>query len=114
MTKPDTLKLPGLAPMALSQVLYLQGAGNYTIVHLLTGQRFMLASTLRKLQARTGFLRIHKSFLVNPSHVLSLTKGPARQAKTIQLPNGLRLAVSRGHYEHVCGQLDSSTQVMNK
>ncbi|GAB4021316.1 hypothetical protein [Spirosoma koreense] len=44
MTKPDMLKLPGLAPLALSQVLYLQGAGNYTIVHLLTGRRYFPAS----------------------------------------------------------------------
>ncbi|WP_461102698.1 LytTR family transcriptional regulator DNA-binding domain-containing protein [Spirosoma koreense] len=70
MTKPDTLKLPGLAPMALSQVLYRQGAGNYTIVHPRTGQRLMLTSTLRRMQTRTGFLRIHKSFLVNPCHIL--------------------------------------------
>lgn len=58
----------------LASICCFEGYGNY--VKVWQGQQMTLASsTLKALMEQTaaaGFIQVHKSFLVNPSHVLSL------------------------------------------
>ncbi|GAB4025438.1 LytR/AlgR family response regulator transcription factor [Spirosoma koreense] len=105
MIIPTSLRLPGLEPIPLSQVLYLQGAWNYTTVHLISGKQHVLACTLRTMQGRTGFLRIHKSFLVNPKHIIGLSRGTARYNGQIKLTGGKELSIARRQYESVRQQV---------
>ncbi len=58
----------------LALICCFEGYGNY--VKVWQGQQMTLASTTLKAvmeqTAAAGFIQVHKSFLVNPSHVLSL------------------------------------------
>ncbi len=58
----------------LASICCFEGYGNY--VKVWQGQQMTLASTTLKgvmeQTAAAGFIQVHKSFLVNPSHVLSL------------------------------------------
>ncbi|MGG7666960.1 LytR/AlgR family response regulator transcription factor [Dyadobacter sp. BHUBP1] len=48
-------------------ITYLEGGGNYTYVHTLTGKKYLVCKTLKTMTVRLGlgFMRVHKSFLVN-------------------------------------------------
>ncbi len=58
----------------LASIYCVEGYGNY--VKVWQGQQMTLASTTLKAvmeqTAAAGFIQVHKSFLVNPSHVISL------------------------------------------
>lgn len=51
----------------IRSVTYLEGEGNYTYVHTLTGKKYLICKTLKTMTAKLGlgFMRVHKSFLVN-------------------------------------------------
>lgn len=57
----------------IDRIVMLKGEGNYTLFHLQDGKTRMYAHCIHShehiLQAK-GFLRVHKSFMVNPKFVL--------------------------------------------
>lgn len=61
-----------LAKVFVHQIIMLKGEVNYTTIHLEGGKTKVIARPLKffeeylKLQ---GFLRVHRSFLINPKHV---------------------------------------------
>ena len=59
--------------MEAHEITHMQGDGNYTYVHTTSGKRYLISKTMKTLQKilNADFLRIHKSFMVNPDHVLS-------------------------------------------
>ena len=54
-----------------SQITHLEGEGNYTYIHTRTGQKHLVSKTLRVVMEilQSDFIRVHKSFTVNPLHV---------------------------------------------
>jgi len=83
----------GLVNLALDQVTWIESADHYVVIHTRDEnliQRTSLTGLERKLPQ---FLRIHRSILVNPSHVNRLeivAEGPV-----VLLSDGARLNVSR-------------------
>ena len=57
----------------IDRIVMLKGEGNYTLFHLQDGKTRMYAHCIHSyediLQAK-GFLRVHKSYMVNPKFVL--------------------------------------------
>ena len=55
------------------EITHMQGDGNYTYVYTTLGKRHLISKTMKTLQniLDAGFLRVHKSFMVNPDHVMS-------------------------------------------
>lgn len=79
-----------------NEITYLEADINYTIFHLKNGDTFVASFTLKKYETDNnlaGFLRVHKSFLLNPTFI----KHYEQQGKkaTIQLSTGKILKVSR-------------------
>jgi two-component system LytT family response regulator len=56
-----------------SEITYLQGDGNYTFVYTIFGKRYLVSKTMKTIQGilDTEFLRIHKSYMINPGHLVS-------------------------------------------
>jgi two-component system LytT family response regulator len=56
-----------------NDIAYLQGNGNYTYVHTVQGQRYLVSKTMKAIDEKLGghFLRIHKSYFVNPDCVVA-------------------------------------------
>ncbi|MDQ6479031.1 LytTR family DNA-binding domain-containing protein [Dyadobacter sp. LHD-138] len=56
-----------------SEITYMQGDGNYTFVHTTYGKRYLVSKTMKTILAalNADFLRIHKSYTINPDHLVS-------------------------------------------
>jgi two-component system, LytTR family, response regulator len=55
-------------------IIMLEAKGNYTIIHLQSGKKMMVAKTLKsfeELLANHQFYRIHRAFLINITHLKS-------------------------------------------
>lgn len=78
---------------------------NYTALHLIDERRFVSARTLKdydEMLTPFGFLRVHKSALVNRRHVEGIDK-----EGHVRLRNGHRVEISRRRFEEVVHALRS-------
>lgn len=86
----------------IDDILYAQGAGNYSELVLANGRRELHDKTLEKLEAvlPADFERIHKSYLVRMSAVKALhaTEGSHYEA---ELKNGACLPIGRTRYKEI-------------
>jgi len=93
-----------LIPVA--DVLYVQGADDYTELVLADGRRELYDKTLDRLLAvlPAGFERIHKSFLVRMNLIVCIhsLEGSRWEA---ELKNGVRLPVGRTHRHEIRSRL---------
>ncbi|MBT8232393.1 MAG: response regulator transcription factor [Saprospiraceae bacterium] len=70
-------ELEGFRIISLDDVLYLQSDNNYSEFHLLDASNLVSSKTLKdyeRLLEPEGFYRVHKSFLINLSHVEAYIK----------------------------------------
>ncbi len=84
----------GFEVIDTADVLYCQADDNYTHIHLTDGSSKLVSKTLGYFETqlkKNGFVRIHKSYIVNISAVKSYHKG---KGGTLVLKNGKSLAVS--------------------
>lgn len=86
----------GLAVMHLDDILYLKSNDDLTEVHLYHQPRMVVSRSLKDLEAQLvpeGFLRVHKSYLVNRRHVTRYLSREGRHA--VVLSTDQRIPVSR-------------------
>lgn len=77
-----------------NKVVWLEGDGNYTRVHMVEGYPKSLPYTLKVLNEKLpDFVRVHKSSLVNPIHAQKL-KATGYREYSVNLSNGVTLSVS--------------------
>jgi len=77
-------------------IAYLEADVNYTIFHLNNGKKIVVSFTLKRYATDAqfnGFLRVHKSFLLNPKSIINYEQ-EGKKAK-VYLSNGKSLQVSR-------------------
>ncbi len=78
----------------IDRIVMLKGEGNYTLFHLRDGKTKMYAHCIHSyeeiLRAK-GFLRVHKSFMINPQYVLNYNNDESQ----IVMENNLIASVSR-------------------
>lgn len=76
------------------EIVYLKGVVNYTELYLNNGKMEVTCTTLKRYEEKlTGFLRVSKSHLVNPSQIVNIaTFGGQRY---LELKSGSRVPVSR-------------------
>ena len=55
------------------EITYLEGEGNYTYIHTKQGKKHLVSKNLKTIDEilDAGFLRVHKSYMVNPYHLVS-------------------------------------------
>ncbi|MFC0182683.1 LytTr DNA-binding domain-containing protein [Pseudarcicella hirudinis] len=78
----------------LENLVYLQADSNYTRLYLQDGSRKVSAKTLKHFYAQLldhGFLRIHRSLVINPQYIKHLNT----YNHCVELTNGLHLSISR-------------------
>lgn len=109
----ETIQLPDFTKkrtIPVSSIEYIEGLGNYTIVHLSGQKPLLVAVTLKRLTERLPtFLRIHKSTLVNPAYIVGYQ---SRQVGTsfIRLSKDRVLPISRRRVAELRPQLVSFPQ----
>lgn len=86
----------GVLAVRAGEVEYVKAAGNY--VELITGTRTLLMrTTLHELSGQLrgmGFVRVHRSVLVNAVHVQAVRRGP-RGRRIVRVRSGAQLPVGR-------------------
>ena len=85
--------------VAPADIAWCQADDNYTALHLADERRFVSARTLKdydEMLTPLGFIRVHKSALVNRRHVDGID-GEGR----VRLRNGVRVEISRRRLEEV-------------
>ncbi|GAB1308481.1 LytTR family DNA-binding domain-containing protein [Urechidicola sp. KH5] len=93
----DKITIPtqeGFEVIETNQILYCKADDNYTHINLLNGKSKLVSKTLKHFETilgDSGFVRIHKSYLVNVKSIVSYKKG---KGGTIALENGKELSVA--------------------
>jgi two-component system LytT family response regulator len=101
--------LKGVFFYAPSEILYCEGENNYTQFTFSNHKPLMISKTLgeyEELLSEYGFLRIHKSYLVNKSFVNSIDRDG-----NILMVNGKSLPVSRRKKEGIMNSLKGLKQL---
>ncbi|RYU95783.1 LytR/AlgR family response regulator transcription factor [Emticicia agri] len=83
-------------PILPNEIVYLEADQNYSILHLKNGHKSLSAFTLKHYHNKLGinhFLRIHRSFLLNPEYISDIYK--AGGIFFIKMSNGKHIQVSR-------------------
>lgn len=83
----------GFEVLQISNILYCEADDNYTKIYLDKGQK-LVSKTLKYFEeslSSHGFVRIHKSYLVNVSKIIRYRKG---KGGSIELSSGKELPVS--------------------
>ncbi|MFZ5983280.1 MAG: LytR/AlgR family response regulator transcription factor [Acidobacteriota bacterium] len=91
-------------------VISLEARENYVLVHT-TGGRHLLRDTMAHIMRRLDperFLRVHRSWIVNHTHVRELIPGPQR-TYVLVLDDGQKVKVSRSYRERVEGLVGRKT-----
>lgn len=84
-----------LVNLAQSEILYFEGQANYLAIHT-TGSQYRMRSTMSAVEEElknSGFLRIHKGFLVNLEHIRIL------KTEELELDNGEVLPIGKSYSE---------------
>jgi len=87
-------QLTGFIVVPITEILYAQADDNYSIIHLIDGKKHVVSKTLKffdDLLSDSGFIRIHKSHLINSQEILEYKKGKTAQVK---LRNNVWLDIS--------------------
>lgn len=97
---PDEMRLcipdmKGFRVVQLSDVIFCESDSSYTIFHLLNGQTITASKSIIEYELlldKSGFCRIHKSFLVNLYHVREYIRG---EGGSVVLTHDRTIEVSR-------------------
>lgn len=86
--------LNGFEIIDTQQILYCQADNNYTYIHLSDGNSKLISKTLRFLEDKlegNGFLRVHKTYLINLNAIKSYHKG---KGGYVEMENGKTIPVT--------------------
>lgn len=78
-----------------TDIVWLEGASNYTFIHTRDKRRFLVAKNLKRLEADLfgpSFCRVHKSTLVNLTYLHDVNFG---EEPHLRLNNGQTISISR-------------------
>jgi two-component system LytT family response regulator len=95
-SRPLRLALPGMSDIKyveLSDIIHLQADSNYTKLYFTKGKSFLSSKTLleyEKTLDQSGFIRVHKSHMVNAMHIAGYNK-----QGLLTLSDGAEIEVSR-------------------
>lgn len=91
----DKIAIPvsdGIEFINVEDIIYCQSQSNYTTIHLQNKKKLLFSKTLKDTQAildKYGYLRIHQSYLINPSHLIKYIRndgGFVIMSDTTQIP----------------------------
>lgn len=90
-----------------NNILYCQGQNNYTFLYLNDNRKLVISKTLKdfeKLLDKYFFLRIHKSFLINPNHIKKYIKSDGGY---LVMQNEKSIPVSKNKKDLITGLFDA-------
>lgn len=101
---PEQIAIPcatGLEIIKVQDIIYCEGDGNYTTVHLIPNGKIVSSKTLKEYErilSTQTFIRSHQKYLVNISHVKRYIKG---RGGVLVMANGKSLDVAHSKRSQV-------------
>lgn len=96
-----------------SSVVFVEAQENYLLIHYLENgkaKKYELRNSMKSIEAmceKVGFVRTHRSYLVNPQHVKLVAKGEdGRYYATTDLPGDFEIPVSKRYHANIVAILD--------
>ncbi len=99
---PDKIALPyqnGVTFAEIKLVVYCESENNYTRIHTVDGNQYMVAKTLGDIQEvleERNFLRIHRQYLINLDHIKKYVRG---EGNYVIMTNNQSIPVARNQKE---------------
>lgn len=90
----------GFRLVQIDNIIFCQASENYTLIHTLDRETILVSRTLKVMEdilPETHFFRIHKSFIINLSHVKEYIRNNGQHQ--VQLENGVTLEVATRRQE---------------
>jgi two-component system LytT family response regulator len=109
-TKLEKLAIPireGFSFVDLSEIMRCQADVNYSIIFLKSGSKIISSKTLGEYEdilEDFGFIRIHKSHIINFNHVKTYSKG---EGGVITMADGVEIPVSRRKRDEFLSRINS-------
>ncbi|MBP8822007.1 MAG: response regulator transcription factor [Flavobacteriales bacterium] len=97
----------GLLLLRHEDILYLEAADSYTVVHARDGKRTVSSKHIRVFETNLDpnkFFRVHKSYIINLEHLVSLSRTEGNMAV---LDNGSLVPVSRRRMPELLAMLNT-------
>ena len=88
----------------LSNIIYLESAGEYVRLHLVDGTKLVTLFRLKNMESSlqsSQFMRVHRSYIVNLSHITGYTKG------RIFLSNEDYIPIGENYKEQIANYMNS-------
>jgi two-component system, LytTR family, response regulator len=107
--KPHRLALStgdGLVFVNTKDIMYCQSDSNYTTVLLATGEKYLLAKTIKEFEetlSGDNFFRIHNSYLVNLNEIKKFVRGDGGY---VVMNDGTQITIARARREDFFSQFD--------
>lgn len=96
----------GFEVVSLKDIVHCDAHDNFTDFHFISGQKMMICRTLKfyeELLGESGFMRVHKSHLINLDHVMKYKRGKGGQ---LTMSNGAVIDVSPNKKEELMEQFE--------
>jgi len=93
----------------ISDIIYIEGDGNYSNIYVTNGDRHTVAKTLKDYEEilcseDSLFARVHKSYIVNIKQISHVEKG---EESPLVLYNNIKLEISRRKRQEVLNRLSN-------
>ncbi len=96
----------GFEVVNLKDIVHCDAHDNFTDFHFVSGQKMMICRTLKfyeELLGESGFMRVHKSHLINLDHVMKYKRGKGGQ---LTMSNGAVIDVSPNKKDELMEQFE--------
>ncbi len=96
----------GFEVVSLKDIVHCDAHDNFTDFHFVSGPKMMICRTLKfyeELLGESGFMRVHKSHLINLDHVTKYKKGKGGQ---LFMSNGAVIDVSPNKKDELMEQFE--------
>ena len=82
------------------EIVYIKGEGAYSEIHLTDGKKILASKNLKMFEENLAenpqFIRVHKSYIVNFNHLISINKS---NGGTIVMTNQMEIPFNSDSYE---------------
>lgn len=100
----------GFVVVKLSDVVFLEGDGNYTTIHLNNSKRILISKILKNFEeqiklSELNFFRIHKSYLINLDY---LQEFRGCKEKKVILMDSIEIPASSRKIKELCQFMNAS------
>lgn len=102
----------GLEYFKLIDIVFIEGQGSYTKMHFTNGEGTLVTKKLKDFEeklASSGFIRVHKSYLINLSQVKGLLK---EDGGYVEVTNNKKIPISITYKKEVLSRINDISNIV--